>query len=195
MHTFEISCRIFSWDYQYLHDNLPHLTKVSSFVERTNFYASKGIMQIELRIFEYAKQCVMMKQYYLVIRCTPSIIMGDSKILLVDLEKYSTDEILERLRKRLYEINEFRYIKLDKRPFELFLASRADISKDILHDFPQFIVWLCNMSFPYGYHRMKRKVIYKKTEQLYMESCCFGNGSRGIIIYHKWIALVNAGKN
>lgn len=194
MHTFELSCNISPVSYQYLHDNLPLLKKVSDFVERTNYYSAKGIMQIELRTFEYAKYGVMIKRYYLVLRCNPSIVVGDSKILLVDLEKYSPAEILEKLMKRIYEVNELRYIKLDKLPVSLFLTNRADVAADILVDFPELVVWLCNMSFPYGYHRMKRKVIHKETDQLYIESCCFYNGSRAINIYYKLIALVNTGK-
>lgn len=194
MHTFELSCNISPVSYCYLHDNLPGLIKVSNYVERTNYYSAKGIMQIELRIFEYAKNCVMMKKYYLVLRCNPSIIMGDSKVFLLDMEKYTFAEIQERLMKRIYEINEFRYIKLDKQPFALFKTNRADVAVDILVDFPQLVVWLCNMSFPFGYRNMKRKVICKETDRLYIESCCFYNGSRKINIYHKWIALINTEK-
>ena len=194
MHTFEISCNISPVSYQYLHDNLPLLKQVSDYVERTNYYSAKGIMQIELRTYEYAKYGVMMKRYYLVLRCNPSIVVGDSKILLVDLEKYSPTEILERLMKRIYEINEFRYIRLDKQPLALFLTNRADVAEDILANFPQLVVWLCNMSFPYGYRNMKRKAISKPTDMLYIESCCFYNGSRAINIYYKMIALINTGK-
>ena len=195
MHTFELICNISPVAYEYLHNNLPSLTKVSSRVERTNFYAGKGIMQIELKTFAYPKLGEMMNKYYVVLRCNPSIIMGDSKILLVDLEKYTADEIVKRLMKRIYQINEFRYIKLDKMPFTLFRTSRADIAEDILNDFPQLVIWLCNMSFPYGYRNMERKEIKKPIEQLYIESCCFSNKSRAIIIYHKLIALINAGKD
>lgn len=194
MHTFEISCNISPVSYQYLHDNLPLLIKVSDYVERTNYYVQKGIMQIELRTYEYAKHGVMKKEYYLVLRCNPSIILGESKILLVDLEKYSPAEILEKLMKRIYEINELRYIKLDKLPIALFLTNRADVAEDIMVDFPKLVVWLCNMSFPYGYRKMKRKVINKETDQLYIESCCFYNGSRAMNFYYKWIALINTGK-
>ena len=194
MHTFELICNISPVAYEYLHNNLPSLTRVSNRVERTNFYAKKGIMQIELKTFEYPKLGLMMNKYYVVLRCNPSIIMGDSKTLLVDLEKYTADEIVKRLLKRIYEVNEFRYIKLDKMPFTLFKTSRADIAEDILHDFPQLVIWLCNMSFPYGYRNMKRKAIKKPTEQLYIESCCFSNKSRAINIYHKLIALINTGK-
>lgn len=194
MHTFEISCYIFSAAYGYLHDNLPSLTRVSRHVERTNYYSAKGIMQIELRTFEYAKHGVMMKQCYLVLRCNPSIMMGDSKVFLLDMDKYAPAEILERLLKRIYEINEFRYIQLDKQPLTLFKTNRADIAEDIMVDFPQLIVWLCNMSFPFGYRGMKRTVIHKSTDELFIESCCFHNGSRKINIYHKWIAMMNTGK-
>lgn len=194
MHTFELNSYISSSAYQYLHDNLPYLTRVSPYVERTNYYSAKGIMQIELRTYVYAKYGVMIHRHYLVLRCNPSIIMDDSKIFLVELEKYTPAEILERLMKRIYEINEFRYIRLHKQPITLFLTNRADIAEDILVDFPQLIVWLCNMSFPYGYRNMKRKVIQKETGRVYIESCCFYNGSRTINIYHKWIALINTGK-
>ena len=104
MHTFELSCNILPVSYQHLHDNLPLLMKVSGYVERTNYYAQKGIMQIELRTYEYAKHGVMKKEHYLVLRCNPSIILGDSKILLVDLEKYSPAEILEKLMKRIMRL-------------------------------------------------------------------------------------------
>lgn len=194
MHTFEISCNISSVSYCYLHDNFPSLTRVSQYVERTNYYSAKGIMQIELRTFEYAKNGVMMKQYYVVLRCNLSIIMGDSKVFLPDRENYTSAEILEQLLKRIYEINEFRYIKLYKQPFTLFKTNRVDIAEDIMVDFPQLVVWLCNMSFPYKYRNMKRTVIHKATDELFIESCCFHNGSRNINIYHKWIAMVNTGK-
>lgn len=194
MHTFELNINVSPFVYEYLHEHLPSLTEINNRVERTNFYAKKGIMQIELRTFEYAKHGLMMKKYYVVLRCNPSIIMGDSKTLLVDLERYSADEIVERLKKRIYEINEFRYVQLHEQPFTLFLTNRADIAEDLLIDFPQLVVWLCNMSFPYGYRNMKRKEIDKPKDQLYIESCCFYNGSRAINIYHKWIALINTGK-
>lgn len=194
MHTFELSCRIFSSTYNYLHQNLPSLSRVSRYVERTNYYSAKGITQIELRTFEYIKFGIPMKAYYLVLRCNPSIIMGDNSVFLLDMEKYTSSEILERLQKRLYEINEFRYVRIDKFSMSLFLTNRADIAQDIAVDEPQILVWLCNMSFPYKYRNMKRKPIQKDTEILYFESCCFCNGSREINIYSKWAAMNNTGK-
>lgn len=194
MHTFETICRIDSMRYRYLHDNLPSLARVGRYVERTNYYSAKGITQIELKVYEYPDSGIMRHEYYLVLRCNPSVVMGDSKILLVDLEKYSPAEILERLQRRLYEINQFRYIRLDKLPLAMFLARTVHIAVDVKHDFPQLIVWLCNMSFPYSYHRMERTKINKPVETLYLESCCFGNKSRRANIYHKMIAMVNTGR-
>ena len=191
MHTFEVNCNVCAAAYHYLHEHLPSLVQVSEFVERTNFYSGKGIMQIELRRYEYAKYGMMIQRYYLVLRCNASIIMGDSKVFLVDLKKYTAAQILERLQKRLYEVNEFRYVRLDKLPISIFSTNRADIAKDIAVDFPQLVVWLANMSFPYGYRNMKRKAIHKKIDDLYIESCCFYNGSRSIIVYHKWVELIN----
>ena len=83
------------------------------------------------------KYGVVMEGYYVVLRCNPSIIMGDSKVFLVD--------ILDRLLKRIYEINEFRYIRLDKQPLSLFLTNRADIAEDIQVDFPQLVICLSLM--------------------------------------------------
>lgn len=194
MHTFETICRIDGMQYRYLRDNLPRLTRVGKYTERSNYYSAKGITQIELKTYEYPDSGIMRHEYYLVLRCNPSIIMGDSKILLVDLEKYSSTDIIKRLQKRLYEINQFRYIKLDKLPITMFLARTVHIAVDIQHDFPQLIVWLCNMSFPYSYHRMERAKINKPVETLYMESCYFGNKSRQVNIYHKMIAMVNTSR-
>lgn len=194
MHTFETICRISGMQYRYLHDNLPSLASVSQYVERTNYYSGKGVTQIELKTYEFPDGGIMRHEYYLVLRCNPSIIMGDSKTLLVDLDKYSASEILKRLQQRLYEINAFRYIKLDKLPIAMFLARTVHIAVDIQHDFPQLVVWLCNMSFPYSYHRMERTKINKPAERLYLESCCFGNKSRRVNVYHKMIAVVNTGR-
>ena len=55
----------------------------------------------------------------------------------------------------------------------------------------QLVIWLCNMSFPFKYHNMERKPIRKDRDMLYIESCCFSNGSREINIYHKFIELIN----
>lgn len=194
MHTFETICRISRTQYEYLRNHLPSIASVSQYTERTNYYSGKGITQIELKTYEYPDGGIMRHNHFLVLRCNPGIIMGDSKTLLVDLEKYSASEILKRLQKRLYEINEFRYIRLDKLPLAMFLARTVHIAVDIQHDFPQLIVWLCNMSFPYSYHRMERTKINKPAEVLYIESCCFGNRSRKVNIYHKIIAMVNTGK-
>lgn len=180
--------------YRYLHDNLPSLTRASKYVERTNYYSAKGITQIELETYEYPDNGIMRHEYYLVLRCNLSVIMGGSKILLVDLEQYTTAEILERFQKRLYEINEFRYIRLAGLPVTMFLAKTVHIAVDIQHDFPQLVTWLCNMSFPYGYHRMERTKINKPAKQQYTESCCFQNKSRRVNIYHKWIAAENTGR-
>lgn len=194
MHTFEIICWLPKKQYQYLNENLPSLQQASPYVKRTNFYFAKGIEQIELITYEYQKYGIILQNYYLVLRCNPSIIMGDSKIQLVDLEKYTSAEILKRLQKRLYEINEFRFIRLDKIPVTIFLARTVHIAVDIQHEFPQLIVWLCNMSFPYHYRRMERTRIDKPINELFIESCCFHNGSRAVNFYYKWIALINTKK-
>ena len=191
MHTFEVSCNIPPSTYRYLHENLPSLARVSQYVERTNFYAAKGVTQIELRTHEYIKYGVQLQRYYLVLRCNPSVVMGNGKIFLLDMGKYTSAEILERLQKRIYEINEFRFIRLDQQPVNIFLANRADIAKDIIVTFPQLVIWLCNMAFPYKFRNMERKAIHKETDRLYIESCCFSNGSREINIYHKFIELIN----
>ncbi len=194
MHTFEIICNLSPYDYDYLKNNLPKLEPVSEYVGRTNYYSAKGITQVELRTNRFEYQGRMISKYYLVLRCNPSVIMGDSKVFLLDMDKYNSDEIIKRLQKRLYEINEFRYIQIDKLPIQVFRANRVDIAKDIQLLQPKIAVWLCNMSFPYNYHNMKRKQINKDPSILYFESCCFASGSREFNLYDKWIASVNTGK-
>lgn len=147
-----------------------------------------------LRIHEYFKYGTQLQKYFLVLRCNPSIIMGDGKVFLLDMEKYTSSEVLAKLQKRIYEINELRYVRLDKQPVSIFSANRADLAKDISVDFPQLVIWLCNMSFPFKYHNMKRKPIRKNIDTLYIESCCFSNDSREINIYHKFIELINNNK-
>ncbi len=191
-YTFEICCWIPPRVYDYLNQNLPSLTQVSPYVQRTNYFSNKGIMQAELHIFEFEKYGISMRRYYLVLRCNLSIIMGGSRTLLLDNE-YSPDELLTGLQKRLHEINQFRYVQLDKLSTSIFQANRIDFAQDVLADNPELLVWLCNMSFHYNYHNMKRKVIHKAPEQLYHESCCFCNSSRGINLYCKMSAMVNTG--
>lgn len=101
MHTFEVSCNIPPSVYRYLHDNLPNLVNVSQCVERTNYYSAKGVTQIELRIHEYFKYGVRLQKYFLILRCNPSIIMGDGKVFLLDMEKYTSAEVLAKLQKRI----------------------------------------------------------------------------------------------
>lgn len=194
MHTFELICRIKGSQYRYLHDHLPNLAQVSKYVERTNSYSVKGITQIELKTYEYPDGNIMRHEYYLAFRCNPSVIMGDSKTFLIDLEKYYPTDILEQLQERLYEIKEFRHIKLNEIPISMFLARTVHIAVDVQYEIPQLIVWLCNMSFPYSYHRMKRFKINKPEKILYTESCYFGNKSRKVNIYNKLIAMQNTGK-
>lgn len=194
VHTFQSINNLSPSAYTYLHNNLPSLKKVSEYVERTNYYSAKGITQIELKVYRYKKQIELAK-YYLELRYNLSVIMGDSKVFVIDSTKYTSTEIIQRIRKRLYEINEFRYIQLHKMPMFFFRTSRADIAEDVTTSInPVVIVWLCNMSFPYKYRNMKRKSIKKDIDVLYFESCCFASGSREINIYYKWIAMKNTGK-
>ena len=173
MHTFEISCRIFNVTYHYLHDNLPSLVRVSQYIERTNFYAGKGLLQIELREFPYVKYGISMSAYYLLIRCNLSAIMGESKLLLLNMEEYSADQILEQLQHR---------------------ANRVDLAIDVAVNRPDAIAWLANMSFPYRHRNMTRKPMPKSRDISDFESCYFGSKSRTINAYVKWAEIVNNGR-
>lgn len=194
MHTFEITRRITPSAYCYLCKNLPNLSTVNDFVKRTNYYSAKGITQIELKIHQYRKCGVLIERYYLTLRCNPSIIMGDSKYLLINMDIYTTDEIMKRIIKRIYEINEFRYIHLHMYPITDFKTSRADIAIDIMTQNPEIIIWICNMSFPYKHLQMTPAHINKSKDILYYESCCFSNESRGFNIYFKWAGILNSNK-
>lgn len=196
MHTFELICEISREAYCYLEQNLPSLSSKKEFVKRTNYYSKKGIEQIELIAhIEYDKKNhqkkIIWQSYYLVLRCNPSIIMGDSKVFLLDMDKYTADEIIKGFFKRIYEINEFRYIRLHKFKISDFKIRRVDIAKDILVKNPAIIVWLCNMSFPYKHCQMTRNLFHKDRDILYYESCYFSNKSRTVNFYNKHAEIIN----
>lgn len=195
MHTFELICQLPDYAYQYLHDHLPSLSKASQYVERTNFYTKKGITQIELRTYSYKNANLLYHEYFLILRCNLSIIMKGSKTLLLDIKKFTSDQLLAGIQKRICEINELRTIRIDKLPTSMkFKANRVDLAEDILTDFPQAVVWCCNMRFPYRHYNMKRKEIPKVPSVLYCESCCFYSASRAVNIYSKKAAMDNTGQ-
>ena len=196
MHTFELICEIPKNAYCHLEQNLPLLVSKEEFVKRTNYYSKKGIEQIELIThIEYDKKNyqkkIIWQNYYLVLRCNPSIIMGDSKVFLLDMDKYTADEIIKGFFKRIYEINEFRYIGLHKFEISAFKIRRVDIAKDILVKNPAIIIWLCNMSFPYKHCQMNQNLFHKNRDILYHESCYFSNKSRTINFYNKYAEINN----
>ena len=63
----------------------------------------KGITQIEIRIYRYTSKTTgdTIEQYYLLLRCNAGMIMGESSVLALDMNKYTKDEIIERLQKRI----------------------------------------------------------------------------------------------
>jgi hypothetical protein len=170
------------------------LKKVSDFIERSNYYSAKGITQVELVTYMFRNNGTEFYEYYLKIRCNLSVIMNESRVFILDDGKYSTQEIMDGIRKRLYEINEFRYIRLHQMPLNVFRTNRADFAQDITVERPEIITWLCNMSFPYQYRRMKRKPVHKPVERLYFESCCFSSRSREFNLYTKHTAMANTRK-
>lgn len=196
MHTVEVICNLNQKSYSYLEENLPALSTPVEYIKRTNFYSQKGIEQIELltHVWTEKETQVICKSYYLVLRCNPSIIMGDSKVLLLDMNKYTADEVIHGLFKRLYEIPEFCHIRLHKLHINHFKVRRVDIAKDILVKDPKIIVWLSNMSFPYKHYNIERKPINKELDVLYRESCYFTNRSRTFNLYNKLADMMNKGK-
>lgn len=194
VHTMEIIILILHSSYEYLHNHLPSLKKINDYVERSNYYSAKGITQIELIKYSYQTDKEPVQKYYMKLRYNPAVIMGESSVFVLDANKYSTSEIISCIQKRLYEINEFRYIQLHKQPLYMFHTNRADIAADITVTRPEIITWLCNMSFPYKYRRMERKPIKKDPNTLYFESCCFASKSREFNFYSKHKAMLNTGK-
>lgn len=167
------------------------MKQVSKRVYRTNYYNRKGLLQIELRThqFIHSKKKTDTAKHYLVLRCNAGMIMGDNKHLALDLEKYTKEQILEKLQRRIYEVNEFRILQLHKYPIQTWKANRVDIAKDIFDTNPMLAVFLCNQSFPYNYQKMKR-ITVNKGNRILLESCYFGNMSRTVNIYYK-LAAVN----
>lgn len=199
MHTFELSSELLEKDYHYLHANLPKLNKVSSHVERTNFYAKKGVTQMELITHSYQDKqeetSIVFFRYYLILRCNLSVIMGGNPILLLDLQKFTPQQLLAGIQRRIHEIKELQAIQIDQYPVCIyFKTKRVDLAEDILTDFPKEVLWCCNMRFPYPHYQMKRKQIAKDPSVLYLESCCFYNNTRSVNLYSKQAAMKNTNK-
>lgn len=194
MHTFEIECSISCSMFQQLM-KLPCLIKVSNRVYRTNYYMKKGITQIELRIYRYISKATgdTIEQYYLLLRCNTGIIMGENPVLALDMNKYTKDEIIERLRKRIYEINELRFLNIHKCDMVCWKTDRVDISKDIVctNINPTLAIIMCNLSFPYKHYNMKPVKIKKDRYLLMTESCYFRSKSRTVNIYFKLVEINN----
>lgn len=188
MHTFEIKCSISSSMFQYLL-NLPCLVKVSNRVYRTNYYLKKGITQIEIRVYRYTSKITgdTVENYYLLLRCNAGMIMGEDPVLALDMNNYTKDEIIERLQKRIYEINELRFLNIHKCDMVCWKADRVDIAKDIMciDINPTLEILMCNLSFPYNHYNMKPIKIKKDKYQFMTESCYFRNKSRTINFYIK----------
>lgn len=194
MHTFEITFQIDYFMFQQLM-KLPSIIKVSSRVYRTNYYSKKGITQIALRIY----QCVpknsetVIEKYYLVLRCNAGVIMGENPILALDMNKYTKEEIVQKLQNRMYEINELRFLNIHKYNMIIWKTNRVDIAKDIFDSSidPTLAIILCNLSFPYNYYQMKPVKIKKDKYLLMTESCYFRSKSRTINIYFKLVEINN----
>lgn len=197
MHTFEIKCNISSSLFQQLL-NLPSLTKVSKNVYRTNYYRKKGILQIELRVYRYISKDTneVFEKYYLLLRCNAGAIMGENPMFALDLNKYTKEEIIERLQKRIYEINEFRFLNIHKCDMLCWKTDRVDITKDVIctNINPTIAIILCNLSFPFNYRKMIPLKINKPFYQMISESCYFFSHSRTVNIYFKLIEINNNNK-
>lgn len=194
MHTFEIKCRISSSMFQYLM-KLQCLMKVSKRVYRTNYYQKKGIMQVELRVYRYTAKGTgeTCEKYYLLLHCNTGIIMGENSVLALDMKKYTKEEIVKRVQKRIYEINEFRFLNLHQCDMVYWKTDRVDITKDIFcPDInPTLLIVMANLSFPYNHCNMKPIKIHKNKYQLMTESCYFRSGSRTVNIYFKLVEINN----
>ena len=152
-------------------------------------------MKIELRVYKYIskKTGKKIESYYLLLRCNAGMIMGENPTLALDLTKYTKEEIIERLQKRIYEINEFRFLNIHKCDMVCWKADRVDITKDIINANinPTIAIIMCNLSFPYGHCKMKPVKINKSKSQLMVESCYFRSKSRTVNIYFKLVEINN----
>lgn len=173
---------------------MSNLVKVSNRIYRSNYYAKKGIMQIELRVYGYTQKSTgeLREKYYLVLRCNAGAIMGENPVLALDMNNYTKEEINERLQKRIYEISELRFLKIHE-CMTIWKTNRVDITKDIVcsNISPILEIIMCNLSFPYNYRKMKPVKIKKNKYQLMSESCYFRSKSRTINIYFKLVEINN----
>lgn len=195
MHTFEIKIKISEYIYCDLR-GIPAMKEINANLCRSNYYQKKGILQIELRIHSYTndKTGIQGYQYYLVLQINASVLVGSGVVYALKLCQFSKEQIINSLQQRLYEINEFRRIKLDKVHKNLWITERVDLAMDLVVENPELIALLCNLGIPYGYRNMKRIPINKSLEALYHESCCFGSKSRRLNFYNKKAAVINTGR-
>lgn len=194
MHTFEITFQIdYSMFLQLM--KLPSIKKASNRVYRTNCYLKKGITQIELRIYQYVPKNsgIMFEKYYLVLRCNAGVIMGENPILALDMNKYTKEEIVQKLQNKMYEIEELQFLNIHKYDMVMWKTNRIDIAKDIFDSCidPTLAIILCNLSFPYNHYQIKPVKIQKDKYLLMTESCYFRSKSRTINIYFKLVEINN----
>lgn len=193
IHTMQVVIDIKASQYKYLAQTFPCMEQVSEYTSRSNYYQSKGIIQTELKKVSFFKYGMERKKYYLQLRLNLSQIMGEDKIRLLDGDKYTVNEISEAIMKRLFEINEFRYVKIHEMPIELFRTSRADFAEDILYPMPELLAYLSSISFPYKHYNFERFIPKGKSlEDMRYESCYFKNKrSRAFNFYVKMSEITN----
>ncbi len=191
MHTFEIKLQI---SHSIYHDllGIPAMQKVKT-IYRSNYYQKKGILQIELHHHSYTDRRTGLQgnSYYLVLQINANVLLGSDRVFALKLNQFSRQQICNALRHRLYEINEFRKIRLDKLDQKIWITERVDLARDLNVTDPELTSLLCNLGMPYGYHNMQRVPINKPWEILYGESCYFGSKSRRLNFYVKQKALIN----
>lgn len=185
MHTFDLTCSISESMFRRLL-NIPGMKQVSEKACKTFYYSSKGFNEITLYVYRFKdKSCgSMVERYYLFLRCNLSVIMGESKTFALNLDGYTLSGLVNGIQKRLYEVNEFRFLNLHKTDIALWRTDRVDIAADIHVENPELLVYMLNMAFPYKKFNMQPYESSKGGVQK-TESCYFKSKSRRINIYRK----------
>ncbi|MBP1561766.1 MAG: hypothetical protein J6C96_11095 [Oscillospiraceae bacterium] len=193
LHTFQLETEITYSQYSYLLNNLPSLRQVGERTFVSNYYKKKGVVQIDLQKWECSKYVdIKLYKYYLTVRFNLSAVMNEHTYTLLKGDRYSADEIAERIIKRLYEINELRYVTMSQKNINDYITVRMDFAEDIEFQYPDLLAYLCNMSFPYRHYGMKPFTPHNKMLSAYLyESCCFGNKSRKFNLYRKMSDIIN----
>lgn len=182
--------RLMHWIPEHVFQHLKNMPgmKLSDGTYKTNYCSRKGVTHIELHTYNYEDKHGDIKEiHFLILGFNANVVMGNSRVQALDLEKYTPAQIAAQVQKRIFEINELRVHGIHKIDVGRWHLDRVDLTYDIKFPAPCLMIRMLNFSFPYIF-KMKPFV---GTGLQQVESCYFYNDSRTFNIYDKTSELNN----